>query len=239
MTYFKLLLIVVLSIFLNHCGEAPTTSTDPDNTPSDEEKAQQAAALAEQTAQLSATLKQANCLTGTYTGKLDTTSKFWQSVQKGMQGGDNTDVTVSIANNGSLEDLQVLFLIESEQGSICSSYGGFSATEEMNFSKAYEFTFSSGSSAGKIGTRGSVAPVVSYFVARGEEEKCLPPVILKISDVSNSALTLENKKTSSMRITREDDSKISFDGVKAKCDQIFLSQSAAQNQVDGSAEESN
>ena len=240
MTYFKFLLVVVLSIFLNHCGEAPTAPTAPDNTSSDKEKAQQAAALAEQTVQLSTSfnsLKYANCLTGAYTGELDTTSKLWESFSEGVFAlGDNTDVTVSIANNGRLEDLQVLFLIESEQGSICSSYGGFSTEEEIVLPKKYDFTFSSGSSSGKIGTRGSVVPVVSYFIA-GKRGMCFPLKSLEISDVSYSALAFENENTSSMNIQRVSEG-VSFDDIKVKCEQI-LSQST-QTQVaavDGSAEE--
>ena len=227
MTYFKFLLIAGLSVFLNHCGQTPT------NELSDKEKQETAAAALEQKAQLNAELKKIDCLKGTYTGELDTTSKFWGSVSEGIMGGDNIDVTVSIAHNDRPEDLQVLFVIESEKGSICSSYGDFSYEETLkSLGAVHELTFSSGRSVGKIGTRGSVVPIVSVYSA--ENGKCISVGSLKISDVSNSALTLENENTSSLFMHRKGE--ISFDDVKVKCEQAAV-RSAQISTADGSAEE--
>lgn len=211
MTYFKFLLIVILSVFLNHCGE-----TSPTAEPSGKEEGVEA--MTEQTTQLDTALKHADCLKGVYEGELDYESGFWWGLMVGIADwGDNVDATISVAHNGRPEDLQVLFLIESKRGSICSSYGDLSHTVSQVFGvPRHELKFSSGSSSGKLGTRGSVVPFVHYFSAVRNDNCVLES--LTVSDISNSALTLENENTTSMHIIKTGEAV--FDIVKAKCEQV-------------------
>lgn len=218
MTYFKFVLIAGLSLFLSHCGETSKPNSETSKPNSEKQKE----TVPEQETELSSNaLARANCLTGTYKGEVDPESGFWRSFAYG-DWGDNVDATISIVNNGRLEDLQVLFLIESEIGSICSSYGSLSYKEDSdNYffrppGKTYKFTFSSGSSFGKIGTRGSVVPVVYSRVSK--KWGCRPLYRLEVSDVSYSALTLENENTSSVKVRKVGEAV--FDHVKAKCEQV-------------------
>lgn len=226
MTYFKLLLAVGLFTLLNHCNDGDQDATG----------AGAREATPEQKAQWSTALQKADCIKGSYKGEIDPDSGIWGSFLEGWTGGDNLDVTVSVAHNRDSENPQVLFLIESKAGSICSSYGGLSykgAQEsgwfDFSLDQPAELSFSSGSSVGKIGTRGSVAPSVHF-----EEEggKCNLES-LEVSDIANSALNPSDEDTSTLAFERRGE--VIFEEVSQKCQQVSAPAGGAK--ANGSAAE--
>ena len=114
---------------------------------------------------LSEDLKKADCISGVYTGLLDT--------NVGLPFNLKDEVTISINHNRNNDDSKIIFLVESkEQEYFCSIYNTvqYTTINLNNDSFNSKLNFTDGFSQGAIGNIGSTLPEVQFTEKEGRCE---------------------------------------------------------------------
>ena len=114
---------------------------------------------------LSQDLKKADCISGVYTGLLDTSV--------GLPFNPKDEVTISINHNRDNNDSKIIFLVESkEQKYFCSIYNTvqYTTINLNNNSFNSKLKFTDGFSQGAIGNIGSTLPEVQFIEKEGRCE---------------------------------------------------------------------
>ena len=139
MTYLKLLLMIVVSALVVHCGPSSDTKVD--------------------VASLSEELQKAECLKGVYKGNADVDD----NLAKALLTIDDSIVTISVNHNGQNgAEGKVIFYVESEddETAFCSVYGGLNYTAGAGGNST--LSFNAGESRGVTNNRGAIQPSVGF-----------------------------------------------------------------------------
>ena len=165
---------------------------------------------------LSQDLKKADCISGVYTGLLDTTV--------GLPFNPKNEVTISINHNRDNDDSKIIFLIESKEIYFCSIYSKVQYTTiDLNndsFNSKLEFT--EGNSKGAIGHIGSVLPQVQFI----EKENHCESLSITVSTNKNNRVLPTSKwlgwnVESIDNIARSSTLLVdSFSALEEKCDRL-------------------
>ena len=166
---------------------------------------------------LSQALKKADCISGVYTGLLDT--------NVGVPFNPKEEITISINHNRDNTASKIIFLIESkDQAYFCSIYDKVQHTtiDLNNDSFNSKLEFVEGHSQGAIGNIGSVIPQVQFI----EKENRCENLSLSVSTNKNNRVLPTSKwlgwnvETIDNIVRSSTLSVDSFSALEEKCDKL-------------------